>query len=201
MFCNVLWGRVPRTAQYDRQDVIDAVIGVARRDGLRQVTARRVARELGASTSVLYREFDSVDAMRDAAIAHTIQAGFAPWMPRVPTEGLRAIVHGFCELGLRDTWLVEQLAVSPTAHPVWAAGRVAIAQMLAHHPRYAHLDDAERLALISRFTMACVGVALSWGYGELTDIDEGHDAVVEPVIAKVLAERPRDDLLAGRPRP
>jgi len=69
---------------------------------------------------------------------------------------------------------------------------------LAGLPRYAHLDEEERLALVSRFTPACVGVSLSWAYGELTDIDAGYEAVVEPVIAHALEERSRENLLAGR---
>jgi len=189
---------MPRPAQHDRQDVIDAAIAVARAHGLRQVTARKVARQLDASTSVLYRMFPTVEALHDAIVAQVIERSFAPWMPRVATEGLRAIVYGFCEMGRSDPWLAEELAIRPNAHPVWAGGRTMLAQALVALPRYAHLDEAERLALVSRFTPACVGVSLSWAYGELTDIDAGYDAVVEPVIAHALAERPTDDLLAGR---
>lgn len=177
---------------------MDAAIAVARREGLRQVTARKVAKQLGASTSVLYRMFPAVDALHDAIIVHVIERSFAPWLPKVPTMGLRAVVYGFCEMGRNDPWVSEELAIRPDAHPVWAGGRTMIAQMLELLPRYAHLDDAERLALVSRFTPACVGVSLSWAYGELTDIDAGYDACVEPVIAHCLAERPSDDLLAGR---
>jgi len=189
---------MPRPPKHDRDDVLAAAIAVARSDGLRQVTARKVAKQLGGSTSVLYRHFETIDALHEAMIGRVIQRGFAPFVPQVATAGLRSIVEGFCALGDTDPWLVEELAVRPAAHPVWAGGRVMLAQALALLPRYAHLDDAERLALISRFTPACVGLSLAWSYGELTDIDEGYAAVVEPVIAHCLAERPRDDLLAGR---
>ena len=192
---------MPRPAQHHRHDVIDAAIAVARAEGFRQVTARKVAKQLGASTSVLYRMFPTVDALHDAVVAHVTERSFAPWMPRVATEGLRAIVYGFCELGRSDPWLVEELAVRPDAHPVWAGGRRMLAQSLVFLPRFADLDDDERVALVSRFTPACVGLSLSWAYGELTDIDAGYDAVVEPVIAHALATRPRDDLLAGRSGP
>jgi len=189
---------MPRPALHDRSDVLQAAIEVARAHGLRQVTARKVARQLGASTSVLYRLFPTMPDLHDAVIATVIEQSFAPYVARVPTEGLRAIVVGFCELGRSDPWMTEELAIRPHAHPVWAGGRRMLARALADLPRYAHLDDEERLALITRFTPACVGLALSWTYGELTDIDVGYEAVVEPVIAHCLAERPRDDLLAGR---
>jgi hypothetical protein len=65
--------------------------------------------------------------------------------------------------------------------------------------RYAHLDESERLALISRVTMPAVGLAVAAATGELTNVDAGYDAVVEPVIEHVLRTRPRDNLLAGRP--
>lgn len=198
MFPNVLQGGMPRPAEHDRQDVLDAAVAVARRDGLRQVTARKVAKQLGASTSVLYRMFPTIDALHDAMIEQVIARSFAPWMPKVATMGLKAIVYGFCEMGSSDPWLTEELAVRPNAHPVWAGGRQLIAQALVLRPRYAHLDEQERLSLVSRFTPACVGVSLSWAYGELTDIDAGYEACVEPVIAHALATRPRDDLLAGR---
>lgn len=188
---------MPRPSKFDRKQIIRAARLVARREGFRGVSARAVAKELGASTSVIYGHFDSVERLQHDLIAYTVQKHFFPIMPAVAAEGLRPLVHAFCRLGREDTWLAEQLSVSSQANPAWAAGRALLAQALGGLPRFAHLSEPERLALVSRFTMACVGVAICWAYGELTDIDAGYDAVVEPVMTSFLASPSGDDLLAG----
>ena len=188
---------MPRVSKYDRKQIIRAARVVARREGYRGVSARAVAKELGASTSVIYSHFDSVERLQQDMIAYTVRKHFIPIMPAVAAEGLRPLAHAFCGLGRDDTWLAEQINAGGGANPAWGMGRVLLAQALGMLPRFEHLTDGERLALVSRFTMAVVGLAICWAYGELTDIDAGYDAVVEPVMTAFLAAPSGENLLGG----
>jgi AcrR family transcriptional regulator len=191
---------MPRPPQFEREEIVAAALEVARREGLREVSARRVAKQLGSSTSVIYARFDGIQDLRDALLASVLAAGTPRTLARVPSEGIRAIVRAMCLLARSEPWIVEELHLSGRANPAWAASRVAIAMSLAAVPRFASLDDAQRLALVSRITLPAVGLAASAAAGELVDVDRAYDAVVEPVIEAVLRDGPRDDLLAGRPR-
>lgn len=113
----------------------------------------------------------------------------------IQEHGLKAVVRGMCQLGEREPWLLQM--VDSQAHPVWSQAREALAMMLGTKERFAALDQEERLALVTRVTIPAVGLVVAAATGELTDIDAGYEATVEPVICHVLATRPRDNLLPG----
>lgn len=186
-----------RPARYDREQIIDATLAIARREGLREVTARRIAKELGASTSVIYGRFDSVDAIRDAAIGRVLGTGTARLVQEMQTHGLKVIVVALCTLGQREPWLFQSVDLGERSHPGWAASRLALAQVMGTMEDYAHLELDERLAIVSRVTVVAVGMAISAAVGDLTDLDSAYRSLVEPVIEHARRTRPRDDLLAG----
>ena len=125
-------------------------------------------------------------------------SGTVRLLQEVRAVGIRAVVRALCTLGEREPWLLEAIDLQAPSHPGWAASRVALAQVLGENERYAGLDFEERLALISRITVAATGMAVSSVVGDLTDFDRAYDSVVEPIIEHALRTRPRDDLLAGR---
>ncbi|MFT6146038.1 MAG: AcrR family transcriptional regulator [Myxococcota bacterium] len=186
-----------RPRKFERAQVIQAALVVARRKGLRELTARNVAKELGGSTSVIYGRFASIEALQEALVEQVIGGAMPGLAPRVQEEGLKVVVWGLCRLAEQEPWLLE--LVDAKAHPVWSQARQTLAMILGSMERFAHLDVDERLALISRVTMPAVGLAVAAATGELSDVDASYDAVVEPVIEHVLRTRPRDNLLAGRP--
>ncbi len=185
-----------RPRKFERAQVVDAALIVARRKGLGEITARSVALELGGSTSIIYGRFESIEALQAALVEQVIGGALPALMPRVQEEGLKVVVWGLCTLAEREPWLLE--LIDAKAHPIWSQARQMLAMILGTMERYAHLEEDERLALISRVTMPAVGLAVAAATGELTDVDAGYEAVVEPVIAHVLRTRPRDNLLAGR---
>ncbi len=60
---------MPPKIQYAKEQIIDAAIEIVRRDGPEALNARAVAKQLGCSTQPVFREFESMAALKDAVIA------------------------------------------------------------------------------------------------------------------------------------
>lgn len=67
-----------RKPVFSREDVVAAGLAVVGRDGLAQLSARRVAEELGSSTAPVYSNFANMDELADAvkqsAVGELLQA-------------------------------------------------------------------------------------------------------------------------------
>jgi AcrR family transcriptional regulator len=82
-----------RKRVFTQQDVIDAGLAVVRRDGLDQLSARRVAEGLGASTRPVYSNFPTMEALADAVKQAAVRELLAS--TRVKRTG-----NAFLDLGL-----------------------------------------------------------------------------------------------------
>lgn len=57
----------PRT-QFSKEDVLNAALKIIERDGLTELSARKVAREMGSSTAPVYSYYTSMDVLMGDAI-------------------------------------------------------------------------------------------------------------------------------------
>lgn len=64
---------MPPKVRYSKQAVVDAAYDIARASGLEAVNARAVAAALGCSTQPLFREFQTMEQLRDAVVARAKQ--------------------------------------------------------------------------------------------------------------------------------
>lgn len=62
---------MPPKVKYTRKDVIRAALAVAENHGLRELTARSIAGELGSSTAPVYRHFVTMDELAMEVIKET----------------------------------------------------------------------------------------------------------------------------------
>ena len=54
---------MPPKVKYTREDVIKAAFTVVEKKGLKELTARSIASELGSSTAPVYKHFDTMDEL------------------------------------------------------------------------------------------------------------------------------------------
>lgn len=112
------------TATVDRRDLLDAASRVLAEEGLAALTMRRIAREVGASTMVLYTHFGDKDGLVEALLAE----GFRRF-----AEALRAVERA-------DPW--EHLKAIGQAYRRFALANPTYYRLLWSHPRPE--DVAER---------------------------------------------------------
>ena len=121
----LLWGSEARPARGPKRtlsadDVVQAAIAVADRDGLSALTMQAVAKEVGFTTMALYRYFPSkealIDAIVDAAMGtppeRTAPAG--PWRDEVSRWA-----HAKRAMLMSRPWLAELPFVAAPHGPNW----------------------------------------------------------------------------------
>jgi len=62
---------MPPKAKYSRDDVVKAAVSIVEKHGLKELTARSVAGELGSSTAPVYRHFATMDELALEVIRET----------------------------------------------------------------------------------------------------------------------------------
>lgn len=187
-----------RPAKFTRQQILDAAHTLARREGAEAVTARRLADEMGASTAVFYSHFEGIPALREELFRTVVTGRIATVLqnPAFFTNPMRLGVKALVETALDEPWVLQDYLSQPNKQrPEWRRLRDRLAEMLQVVPRTADLTFDQRRALISRITFPAIGLAIVAGTDGVNDVDRAIDAVLEPVIASCLADRPSDDLL------
>ena len=61
---------MPRATKYLKEDIIEAACAVVKREGLTAINARRVAKELGCSVQPIFYQFENMEDLKQATIAH-----------------------------------------------------------------------------------------------------------------------------------
>jgi AcrR family transcriptional regulator len=123
-----------RPAEWSREQIVDAAIAVAERDGLAAVTTRHVAAQLGTGSASLYRHVasraDLVDLMVDAA--------FGPYRPP-PLSGrwrddlVAEVMHRVRYLRARP-WLTDAVLERPPTGPAALRLLEHTLEQLRDHP-------------------------------------------------------------------
>ena len=56
---------MPPKIRFGREDIVSAALEIVRREGIEGVNARTVAAELGCSTQPLFREFETMEQIKE----------------------------------------------------------------------------------------------------------------------------------------
>lgn len=113
----------------DRDDVVQAAIGVADADGLSALTMHAVASTLGFTTMALYRYFPSKEALIDACVDAAMGTPPAPPLPR--TGWRRDVKHWAYAKRIMlcaRPWLAELPFVAAPHGPNWLSWHEALLQ-------------------------------------------------------------------------
>lgn len=123
-----------RPAEWSREQIVDAALEVADREGMAAVTTRRVAAQLGTGSASLYRHVatraDLIDLMVDSALGqYEPPAVTGAWRADVVAEHMNRLRY------LRSRpWLIDAVLERP---PIGAAAIRLLEhtlELLRHHP-------------------------------------------------------------------
>ena len=124
-------GRGPKPT-VNREDVVQAAISVADKDGLAALTMHAVAERLGFTTMALYRYFPNKEALIDAAVDAALGT---PPIKNGPREGWRKEVKHWAyakrAMLCSRPWLAELPFVAAPHGPNWLSWHEALLQTIA----------------------------------------------------------------------
>ncbi|MEC7945962.1 MAG: TetR family transcriptional regulator [Myxococcota bacterium] len=162
----------PRT-RFTPQRILDAALRLTRRAGLRAVTARQIAAELGCSTGPVFTHFSTMEELHERLIERVISLFVAATEAPAHPDPLMAAGLGMLRFAADEPWLYESLFL--TRHPwhhKWGPVRRQLATRMAAHPRYAALTDRARFGLVGRSSIVVHGLGVEIWAGRLQDARE-----------------------------
>jgi len=185
---------MPPKIRYSRDAVLEAALEVVRRDGLRAVSARSVARALDASTAPVSAAFPSMQGLVDAALERLLAGLVATLEEARGPDPLRAAAFGFARFTADDPNFYAALFLHPHAEPPdWVAVRRSFSERLDRHPRFRGLTARQRDALAWRASVVTHGICIEIWSGRWTRTSDDAlrrlvDQLVEPVTAAYLRD-------------
>ncbi|MEM7435511.1 MAG: TetR/AcrR family transcriptional regulator [Myxococcota bacterium] len=186
---------MPPKTRYTRQAVLDAALEVVRSDGLRGVSARTVAKALGASTAPVLATFESMQALTDAVVAALIEELIAAIDATEASDPIRAAAFAMARFTTDHPYYYEALFLhTHPSPPDWVALRAGFSGPLDVSERFGHLGRRQRDALAWRASVVAHGICIEIWSGRWTRTSDRAiwrlvDQLVEPIIGVFLAER------------
>jgi AcrR family transcriptional regulator len=210
---------LPESAR--REQILNAALAVARRDGLAAVTARSVADEAGMSQGLVFFHFGSTEALLSALVAHvseeTLTTGPTPVdFAKLPGTGqlgafLGARLEHLATLGdcrvvdlLVEAWVVGLQA--PATRKSVRAAAAKYRETFLPMARAAIAAEPERFADVTADSLATLVLSLVLGTAIQGAVDpstwETHTlgAAVRALLSPVRTEGPKPTPRARRPR-
>lgn len=185
-----------RKVGIELEDVVDAAIEIADKDGLDATTLSAVARQLGIKTPSLYNHVEGVDGLRrrlamrgSEVLLDEIRRAAAG---RSGVDALREIARADRAFALEHPGLYESFLPAPTeegdpelyavmAKPVFAIAQVLLDMGISQ-------DQAVHLIRALRATLhGFLDLEAKDGFGMPVDIDDSFDAAVESMLAGIEA--------------
>jgi AcrR family transcriptional regulator len=156
--------RGPRPA-HSRADIAAAATRLADAEGLEAVSLRRVAAELGAAATALYRYVDTKDELLELMADHAMGESEPPAPAGDRRADLRAVAEAHRALVLRHPWL----AGLPVSRPVLGPNGLAWLEATCAAAAAPHLEPDEVLAQ--------VGTLLTFVRGHVVTELAEHEAI------------------------
>ncbi|HPF70218.1 MAG TPA: helix-turn-helix domain-containing protein [Candidatus Krumholzibacteria bacterium] len=155
-----------RKRVFSKEDVIEAALAVARQEGLSQVTARRVADQLGASTAPVYSNFPTMEALTDAVKQAAARELLALTRRSHTEDAFLNIGIGVLTFVWQTPKLYADLFLSP--HEGYDSASDILDELLgatASLPELEPLDQAERTVVLKKMAVFTHGLAIEICHG------------------------------------
>jgi len=191
----------PRT-RFSADKILDAAIELTRREGIGTVTARSVAAALGCSTGPIFTHFGSMEGLNEELMDRIISVFVAVAGGGRHGDPLVGAGLGWLSFAAQEPRLYEAVFLKPHPwHAKWGPVRMQLAHRMADHPRYGHLDERARFALVGRASIVMHGLGLEIWSGRLPSHDHTLllEEIVGPVVDAALARGWTKDLHSSTP--
>lgn len=179
---------MPPKTRYTRQKVLEAALDVVRSEGLQGLSARAVAKVLGASTAPVSATFENMQSLTDAVVAALIERLLAEIDATEATDPIRAAAFAMARFTADHPRDYEALFLYPHASPPdWVAVRARFSGPLGDSDRFGHLGRRQRDALAWRASVVAHGICIEIWSGRWTRTSDKAlwrlvDQLVEPII-------------------
>jgi AcrR family transcriptional regulator len=193
---------MPPRIRYTAEKILDAALSLTHAEGIDMVTARNVAAGLGCSTGPIFTHFASMDDLHEQLMDVIIGRFVATASEASHDDPLIGAGVGWLRFAAEEPRLYEAVFLRPHPwHAKWGPIRRKLAERMADHPRYAHLDRAARFAIVGRASIVMHGLGVEIWSGRLPqhDLRLLIEEFAVPVVDAALAQGWTTDLHSSSP--
>jgi AcrR family transcriptional regulator len=194
----------PRT-RFTAERILAAALALTRQVGIEGVTARTLAAKLGCSTGPISSHFSSMDDLHEQLVDQIIDLFVAAAAEPGTSDPLLVVGQGWLWFAWSEPRLYEALFLRHHDwHAKWGPIRHRLADRMAEHARYAHLDPGARFALVGRASIVLHGLGVEIWSGRLrfSRPDAFQEVVAQfvlPVVNAALSQSWFSDLHSQSP--
>jgi AcrR family transcriptional regulator len=142
----------PKT-KYEKDDLIDAALAIAREAGLAGITARSVAKKLGCSVAPIYVNFETIDDLRNAVVQRVFSISREMLENQQGSDVFEKIGKASLAFAREYPILCRELTLNPNPYlSSYEKVEAALVEAMAEDPsmRGWSLDERRRLLLKMR---------------------------------------------------
>ena len=162
-----------------RQEILDAALAIADKDGLDAVSMRAVAERVGVTPMALYRHFDAKVALLDGMLERLVTSLQPERMTGTWDERLTSLAHAYRGVAQRHPWSAQLLFSRPSVTP--DAARVT--EFIYASLRQAGVPEAQVGRLERLVTTFVIGYAASEVLGRFAERPVDFSAEFETDLA------------------
>lgn len=188
-----------RKTVFSREDVIAAGLAVVEQEGLVQMSARRVAEEMGASTAPVYSNFASMDDLESAVKQAAVDLMLDAITRQYTNDRFQNMGIGVLEFAWSRPRLYKALFLECQAkHKMVTDVMDRLLGILAQEPALADLAPSERFILLKKMAIFTHGLATDICTGNSTRFSKEQvlfllNEVGEVVTRDALTRPPRTE--------
>lgn len=187
---------MPPKAQFDKEQIIEGALAVAREEGLRKLSARSLAQRLGCSTSPIYTAFQAMQELEDLVCERSAQIMLEyQTLPRTGSP-LVDMCLGYVLFAIEEKQLFRDMFLDKpelSAHSRAVKDQAyehLLKEVVSRDPTLAGLSRSKNLQLLETLWTYAHGLAAQLCVGALTmrgqaDIVARLRRVISPLLASL----------------
>jgi len=152
---------MPPNTTFSKADIVQAALEVVRAEGFANLSARKVAEQLGSSTAPVYYVFKSMDALTEA-ILREIKAMALQYMSVPYTDRhFLNIGMGFAIFAREEPGLFRAFHLENKTHRRFVDELFTeLRESMLHDPRFESMPAADRSALLAKMWTYTLGLSM-----------------------------------------
>lgn len=152
---------MPPNTTFSKTDIVQAALRVVREEGFANLSARKVAEQLGSSTAPVYYVFKSMDALTEAVLKEIKTMALERMHVQHTDRHFLNIGMGFAILAREEPGLFRAFHLENRSHRQFVDELfVDLRESMCHDPRFTDMPEGDRSALLAKMWTFTLGLSL-----------------------------------------
>lgn len=153
---------MPPKVQFSKEQIVEAALGIAREQGIDQITIREVAKRLGSSIAPIYVNFEHVEELKQAVVDKVLAVSSQIIREEQTGHPFRDIGRASLRFAREYPVIVLDLLLKPNQYlsGVQQQNDASLLPLLAEDPELEALGEQQRMRLLLKMRIFHTGLTV-----------------------------------------